>query len=93
MGSYLMKVLPTPGPPWQNKAESSGFPPRVPLNHFRYSSVWKSQSPTRSTRWALISWCRVQGSSGDNQARISALSLVLPNLFALRTLLNEIVSS
>ena len=63
----------------------------MPSTQFRYSSVRKSQSPTYSTRWALISWCRIQGSSGDSHARISALSSALPESFTLDTWLNEML--
>jgi len=37
-----------------------------------------------------ISWCRIRGSSGDNQARIFSLSPMPPQLFTLVTWLNEI---
>ena len=89
--SYVMQVLPTPGSPQQNKAELSDSLPRMPSTQFRYSSVRKSQSPTYSTRWALISRCRIQGSSGDSHARISALSSALPELPTLDTWLNEML--
>ena len=62
----------------------------MPSNQLRYSSVRKSQSPTCSTRWALTSRCRIQGSSVDNHARISVLSSALPK-FTLDTWPNEIV--
>jgi len=60
----------------------------MPSNQLQYSSVCKSQSPTCSTRWVLISWCRIQGSSGDNHARISALSSALLEVYWLDTWLN-----
>lgn len=85
---YLMKVLPTPGSPWPNKAAISGFPLGLPSNQFRYSSLCKSQSPTALTRCTLMLSCRIRGSSGDSHTRISALSLAPLKLF---TVLKELL--
>ena len=86
---YLINVLPTPGPPQQNKTPLSPSVSPLLLFQLLNSSVCKSHSPTLSTRRSWMSRWRSLGSRGDSQVSSGDRSSAIVQLF--HTLLKEFV--